>query len=136
MNVSVDGAERLIFGYAVGIDLTRRDLQAAAKKAGRPWDMAKGFDQSAPIGPLRPGIPPAASAIALSVDGEVRQRGDVSQMIWNVAEIIATLSTYVELRGGDLIFTGTPAGVGPIRTGEAVRATLEGVDALEVSFSA
>lgn len=133
-NVAVDEAERLIFGYAVGIDLTRRDLQAAAKKAGKPWDMAKGFDQSAPIGPLMPGIPPAAGAIALSVDGEARQRGDVSQMIWNVAEIIATLSAFVELRGGDLIFTGTPAGVGPIRPSETVRATLEGVDALQVSF--
>ena len=135
-NVAVEEAERLIFGYGVGIDLTRRDLQAAAKQAGRPWDMAKGFDQSAPIGPLTPGIPPAAGAIALSIDGEVRQRGDVSRMIWSVAEIIATLSTYVELRGGDLIFTGTPAGVGPIRAGEAVRATLEGVDALEVRFTA
>jgi fumarylpyruvate hydrolase len=135
-NVAVDEAERLIFGYAVGIDLTRRDLQAAAKKAGRPWDMAKGFDQSAPIGPLMPGIPPAAGGIELKVDGEVRQQGDVSQMIWSVAEIIATLSNFVELRGGDLIFTGTPAGVGPIRAGETVRATLEGVDGLEVSFGA
>jgi len=135
-DIAPDAAERLIFGYAVGIDLTRRDLQAEAKKAGRPWDMAKGFDRSAPIGPITPGVPPAQGAIALTVDGEVRQRGDLDQMIWNVAEIIATLSTFVELRGGDLIFTGTPAGVGPIRAGQVVRATIDGVQPLEISFDA
>ena len=135
-DIAPDAAERLIFGYAVGIDLTRRDLQADAKKAGRPWDMAKGFDRSAPIGPITPGVPPAQGAIALTVDGEVRQRGDLDQMIWNVAEIIATLSTFVELRGGDLIFTGTPAGVGPIRAGQVVRATIDGVQPLEISFDA
>ena len=135
-DIAAAAAERLIFGYAVGIDLTRRDLQAEAKKAGRPWDMAKGFDRSAPIGPITPGIPPAQGAIALTVDGEVRQRGDLDQMIWNVAEIIATLSTFVELRGGDLIFTGTPAGVGPIRAGQVVRATIDGTEPLEISFDA
>ncbi|MEG3152232.1 fumarylacetoacetate hydrolase family protein [Sphingomonas sp. ZT3P38] len=135
-DIAPDAAERLIFGYAVGIDLTRRDLQAEAKKAGRPWDMAKGFDRSAPIGPITPGVPPARGAIALTVDGEMRQRGDLDQMIWNVAEIIATLSTFVELRGGDLIFTGTPAGVGPIRAGQVVRATIDGVQPLEISFDA
>ncbi|CAN5827288.1 fumarylacetoacetate hydrolase family protein [soil metagenome] len=135
-DIAAAAAERLIFGYAVGIDLTRRDLQAEAKKAGRPWDMAKGFDRSAPIGPITPGVPPAQGAIALTVDGEVRQRGDLHQMIWNVAEIIATLSTFVELRGGDLIFTGTPAGVGPIRAGQVVRATIDGAEPLEISFDA
>lgn len=113
-NIALAAAPGLIFGYAVGIDLTRRDLQAAAKKAGRPWDMAKGFDQSAPLGAITPGLPPVAGAMALSVNGEQRQGGDIAQMIWNVAEIIANLSTYVTLAGGDLIFTGTPAGVGPI----------------------
>ena len=135
-DIAPDAAGRLIFGYAVGIDLTRRDLQADAKKAGRPWDMAKGFDRSAPIGPITPRVPPAQGAIALTVDGEVRQRGDLDQMIWNVAEIIATLSTFVELRGGDLIFTGTPAGVGPIRAGQVVRATIDGAEPLEISFDA
>ncbi|MDB5706381.1 MAG: fumarylacetoacetate hydrolase [Sphingomonas bacterium] len=134
-DIPVAGAEGLIFGYAVGIDLTRRDLQAEAKKAGRPWDMAKGFDRSAPIGLLTPGAPPARGAIDLTVDGEIRQRGNLDQMIWSVAEIIANLSTFVELRGGDLIFTGTPAGVGPIRPGQTVRAAIEGVDSLEIRFS-
>jgi fumarylpyruvate hydrolase len=125
----------LIWGSAVGIDLTRRDLQAAAKKAGRPWDMAKGFDRSAPIGALTPGAPPETGAIALSIGGEVRQSGDLSMMIWSVAEVIAVLSTYVELAAGDLIFTGTPAGVGPIRSGERVRAEIAGLEALEVGFA-
>ena len=133
-NVAVADAPALVFGHAVGIDLTRRDLQAAAKQAGRPWDMAKGFDQSAPLGALSPGLPPAGGAITLSVNGEQRQAGDLGQMIWNVAEIIAVLSTYVTLAGGDLIFTGTPAGVGPIRAGERVRAEIAGLEALEVGF--
>lgn len=133
-NIGVAGAEATIFGYAVGLDLTRRDLQAEAKAAGRPWDMAKGFDHSAPIGPLRLGPPPAAGAIALTVKGESRQSGDLSQMIWTVAEIIAALSTYVELKPGDLIFTGTPSGVGPLQRGDTVRGTIEGVEAVEISF--
>jgi fumarylpyruvate hydrolase len=134
-NVSPDDAAAMIFGAGVGIDLTRRDLQAVAKKAGRPWDMAKGFDQSAPIAALTPGVPAATGAIGLSVDGETRQSGDLSMMIWSVPEIIATLSTYVELAPGDLIFTGTPAGVGPIRRGQSVRATIDGFEPLEVTFA-
>lgn len=133
-DVAVADAEALIFGYAVGIDLTRRDLQAAAKAAGRPWDMAKGFDASAPVGPLVRGVLPAAGAISLAVDGAVRQRGDLGQMIWNVAEIIAELSTFVTLAGGDLIFTGTPAGVGPILPGQTVRAHIDDVGSVEVRF--
>ena len=133
-NIALADAAGLVFGHAVGIDLTRRDLQAAAKKAGRPWDMAKGFDQSAPLGAITPGPAPAHAAIALSVNGETRQAGDLGQMIWNVAEIIATLSGFVALAGGDLIFTGTPAGVGPIRPGDKLRATLAGVTPLEISF--
>jgi fumarylpyruvate hydrolase len=124
----------MIFGHAVGIDLTRRDLQAEAKKSGRPWDMAKGFDHSAPIGPLAPGIPPASGSISLSIDGEVRQSGDLKDMIWSVAEIIAALSTYVELAPGDLIFTGTPAGVGPIKRGESVRGMIAGIEPIEITF--
>jgi fumarylpyruvate hydrolase len=124
----------MIFGHAVGIDLTRRDLQAEAKKSGRPWDMAKGFDNSAPIGALTLGIPPTSGAISLSIDGEVRQRGDLKDMIWSVAEIIATLSTYVELAPGDLIFTGTPAGVGPIKRGESLRGMIAGIEPIEITF--
>lgn len=127
-------AAAMIFGYAVGIDLTRRDLQAEAKKAGRPWDMAKGFDHSAPIGPLRRGVPPREGAIALTIDGDVRQAGDLKDMIWSVADIIAFLSTYVTVAAGDLIFTGTPAGVGPIQRGERVRGCIAGIDAVETMF--
>lgn len=133
-DVAVGDAAEMIFGSAVGIDLTRRDLQAEAKKTGRPWDMAKGFDHSAPIGPLRPGIPPAAGSISLSVNGQMRQSGNLKDMIWSVAEIIAALSGYVELAPGDLIFTGTPAGVGPIKRGEAVRGMIAGLEPIEITF--
>jgi fumarylpyruvate hydrolase len=133
-NVSKDGALNKIFGHGVGIDLTRRDLQADAKKAGRPWDMAKGFDHSAPIGTLMPGIPPSTGSISLSVNGQLRQSGDLQDMIWSVAEIIVALSTFVELAPGDLIFTGTPSGVGPIRRGDTVRGTITELDPIEVSF--
>lgn len=135
-DIAVEDAAAMIFGAGVGIDLTRRDLQAAAKKAGRPWDMAKGFDRSAPVGALTAGIPASKGGIALAVDGETRQSGDLSMMIRSVPEIIATLSTFVELAPGDLIFTGTPAGVGPIQRGQAVRATIDGFEPLEVTFAA
>lgn len=127
-------AAALIFGCCVGIDLTRRDLQADARKAGRPWDMAKGFDHSAPVGLLRRGAPPDSGAITLTVDGATRQSGDIADMIWSVADIIASLSTYVAVAAGDLIFTGTPAGVGPILRGEKVRGEIAGLDPVEVAF--
>ncbi|MBB4633466.1 fumarylpyruvate hydrolase [Sphingosinicella soli] len=133
-DISVADAEALIFGHAVGIDLTRRDLQAEAKAAGRPWDMAKGFDRSAPVGALTLGAPPASGAISLSVNGDLRQNGDISQMIWTVAEVIAKLSTYVALAPGDLIFTGTPAGVGRVCAGETVTAAIAGTAPLEIRF--
>lgn len=127
-------AASMIFGHAVGIDLTRRDMQAQAKKTGRPWDMSKGFDHSAPIGPLRRGGPPAAGAIILTIDGEIRQCGDLKDMIWSVGDIIGFLSTYVAVAAGDLIFTGTPAGVGPIHRGEQLRGAIAGVEPVEISF--
>ncbi|BAK68025.1 conserved hypothetical protein [Sphingobium sp. SYK-6] len=133
-DLAPQAATDAIYGWTVGIDLTRRDLQAEAKKAGRPWDMAKGFDQSAPLGALRRGAPPSAGAISLSVDGEIRQRGDLAAMIWSVPEIIANLSTYVALAPGDLIFTGTPSGVGPILPGQSLQAEIEGLAPLIVSF--
>jgi fumarylpyruvate hydrolase len=114
-NVAVDAAGSLIFGYAVGLDLTRRDLQARAKEKGHPWDMGKGFDQSAVCGPIRPAAAVgvlAGGRIRLAVNGEVRQDGDLAAMSWKVADIIANLSTLVRLEAGDLIYTGTPAGVG------------------------
>ncbi len=134
VDVRPKDAAALIFGFATGIDLTRRDLQAAAKKAGRPWDMAKGFDQSAPIGPLRRGAPPAAGAITLSIDGNIRQSGLLEDMIWSVADIIGVLSTYVAVAAGDLIFTGTPSGVGPILRGERVQGAVAGAEPVEVIF--
>jgi len=133
-SVRSDQASALIFGYAVGIDLTRRDLQAAAKKAGRPWDMAKGFDHSAPIGPLTLGIPPPEAPISLSVDGQVRQSADLSDMIWKVPEIIASLSTFVALAPGDLIFTGTPSGVGPIAPGQWLHGSIGSIAPIDVCF--
>lgn len=135
-NINVEAAPAHIFGYAVGIDLTRRDLQAVAKAAGRPWDMAKGFDQSAPTGAITPGVPPDDAAITLTIDGDTRQSGYLDQMIWNVAEIIATLSRFVALAPGDLIFTGTPAGVGPILPGQTVRGMIAGLAPVEVCYRA
>jgi fumarylpyruvate hydrolase len=134
-NIAVQDAPQLIFGHAVGLDLTRRDLQAEAKKLGRPWDMGKGFDHSAPIGPLTPGVPPQSGRISLTVDGETRQSGDLRDMIWSVAEIISTLSQFVALAAGDLIFTGTPSGVGPILPGQTVRGVITDIAPIEVKFS-
>jgi fumarylpyruvate hydrolase len=134
IDVKPQDAASMIFGYAVGIDLTRRDLQAEAKKMGRPWDMSKGFDHSAPVGPLTRGIAPSRGAITLTIDGDVRQAGDLKDMIWSVSDIIAFLSSYVAIAAGDLVFTGTPAGVGPIRRGERVRGIIAGIDPIEVTF--
>jgi fumarylpyruvate hydrolase len=135
-DIAVPDAAKTIFGFAVGLDLTRRDLQAEAKKLGRPWDMGKGFDHSAPIGMLTLGIPPLSGEISLTVDGQTRQAGNLRDMIWSVNEIIATLSGFVALAPGDLIFTGTPAGVGPILPGQTVRGSIAGVAPIEVSFHA
>ena len=119
-----------VFGYAVGLDMTRRDLQGAAKKTGRPWDMGKGFDHSAPIGELVPADRighPARGSIELTVDGAVRQTGDLADMIWSVPEIVAGLSRLVTLGPGDLIFTGTPAGVGAVGPGQSLVGRIDGV---------
>jgi fumarylpyruvate hydrolase len=133
-NIRTEDAATLIFGHAVGLDLTRRDLQASAKKAGRPWDLAKGFDHSAPIGALALGLPPAHAPITLSVNGQMRQSGDLADMIWKVPEIIAILSTFIALAPGDLIFTGTPSGVGPIAPGESLHGSIGNLDPIDVSF--
>ena len=114
-NLTVADALTHVWGYAVGLDMTRRDLQAEAKKEGRPWCTAKGFDRSAPIGPSpAAGCAAADAGITLKVNGELRQRGSIDQLIWSVAETIDHLSRYFELQPGDLIFTGTPAGVGAV----------------------
>ena len=119
-----------VYGYAAGLDMTRRDLQAEAKKGGRPWTMAKGFDQSAPIGAIAPASRighPDRGAITLSVNGAERQRGDLADQIWSVPETIAFLSRLVTLRAGDLIMTGTPAGVGAVRRRDVLEGAIEGV---------
>ena len=119
-----------VFGYAAGLDLTRRDLQAEARKTGKPWDMSKGFDNSAPLGLIRRAEKtghPKAGRIFLNVNGAVKQDGDLSDLIWSVPEIVAALSTYVALAPGDLIFTGTPSGVGPLERGDVVLGEIEGV---------
>jgi fumarylpyruvate hydrolase len=126
-----------VFGYAVGLDMTRRDLQAEAKKQGRPWAFAKGFDQSCPIGAIVPAERighPARGAISLSVNGTLKQSGDLSQMIWPVAEAINFLSRFVSLAPGDLIMTGTPAGVGPVRPGDTLHGRCEGVGEIVVRY--
>lgn len=124
-----------VYGYALGLDMTRRDLQAEAKKMGRPWDVAKGFDRSAPLGPIHPVSRVGhigQGAIWLKVNGAERQRSDVSQLIWSTAETIAHLSTLFELRPGDLIFTGTPEGVGPVVRGDLLTGSVEGLGELNV----
>lgn len=136
--VTADAANGHIWGYAAGIDLTRRDLQAEAKKLGRPWDMAKGFDQSAPCGPIRLAREighPESGAIWLKVNGDIRQQGDLDQQIWKVPEAIAYLSTLVTLRAGDLIMTGTPSGVGRVVPGDTLEGHIDGVGELEVSYA-
>ncbi|NVJ65255.1 MAG: fumarylacetoacetate hydrolase family protein [Gammaproteobacteria bacterium] len=123
--VPADKAWDFVFGYALGIDLTKRDLQSEYKAKSRPWDLAKGFDQSAPISSILPfkNLGEVTSGvIQLSVNGEVKQKGDISQMIWSIPEIIAELSKHIELKAGDLIFTGTPSGVGEIKKGQEVSA--------------
>ncbi|MBX3482654.1 fumarylacetoacetate hydrolase family protein [Phenylobacterium sp.] len=126
-DVSPGDALALVFGYAVGVDLTRRDLQNAAKDKGHPWDAGKAFDDSAPISAIRRGNQPPAGRIWISVNGTVRQEGQVADMIWNVAEIVAEASKLWTLAPGDLIYTGTPEGVGPLVPGDVVEGEVEGV---------
>jgi fumarylpyruvate hydrolase len=136
----IDAARALdcVFGYGVGLDLTRRDLQAAMKAKGLPWDVAKGFDASAPVSALRMASEtghPVHARLSLDVNGATRQDTDIADMIFPVAEIIAELSRLFELKPGDLIFTGTPAGVGPLERGDRFRAELQGIAMLEGSIA-
>jgi fumarylpyruvate hydrolase len=130
------GPEAKIFGHAVGIDMTRRDLQGKAKAGGKPWESAKAFDHSAPIGPITPaGGPLATGAITLDVNGTRRQSADLSDMIWSTPEIMAELSKLFTLKPGDLIFTGTPAGVGAIRRGDRMHGAIAGLGTLDVEVT-
>ena len=136
-DIPVDEALAHVYGYSVGVDLTRRDLQAAAKAKGNPWDTAKGFDDSAPIAAIVPsdGRHPLTERIELSVNGVQRQSASIADMLWPVAEIIHELSHLYELQAGDLIYTGTPAGVGQLRPGDHVHCSLEGWSTLDFGFA-
>ncbi|WP_420454170.1 fumarylacetoacetate hydrolase family protein [Rubrivirga sp.] len=134
----IDPADALghVAAYAVGLDMTARDLQAEAKKGGKPWSVAKGFDTFAPLGPLVDAVSvpdPQALDVTLTVDGEVRQHGSTSLMAFSVARIVAFLSSVFTLEEGDLIYTGTPEGVGPVHPGETLVATITGFPALTVT---
>ncbi len=136
VNVKPTDAMSHVFGYAVGIDMTRRDLQDAAKKLARPWEVAKAFEQSAPCAALVPAqhvANPSKGAIWVDVNGERRQTGDLSQMIWDIPNQIAFLSGLFELKAGDLIFTGTPSGVGAIKKGDRLKGHVDGVGDLDVT---
>ncbi|MGH8866406.1 MAG: fumarylacetoacetate hydrolase family protein [Actinomycetes bacterium] len=137
VDIAPEDALAHVYGYGVGLDMTRRDLQATAKKMGRPWDMGKGFDRSAPMTGLCRASDighPEKGAIWLRINGEIRQEGDLSQQIWKVPETIAYLSTLVELKPGDLVMTGTPAGVGPVEPGDRLEGHVDGVGDLTVTY--
>ena len=137
-NIPVANALAHVFGYAVGNDLTRRDLQAAAKDRGQPWDTSKGFDHSAPItaiGRVADVGHPSRGAIWLEVNGQPRQRADLCEMIWSVPEIVSELSMLYELKPGDLVFTGTPAGVGPVVRGDSIVGGVDGLDTLRTTIA-
>ncbi len=133
--IASESALEHVFGYAVGLDMTRRDLQGEAKKLGRPWEVGKAFEASAPCSAVVPASRighPASGAVWLNVNGTERQRGDLDQLIWNVPETIAYLSTLFTLQAGDLIFTGTPAGVGPVVRGDEMHGGVEGIGEIRV----
>jgi fumarylpyruvate hydrolase len=137
-DIAIEAAARHIFGYAVGLDMTRRDLQIAAREKGRPWDMGKAFDRSAPCGEIvraheLPGI--GEAAIRLEVNGTVRQHSSIAHLVWSVEEIIHWLSRFVDLQPGDLIYTGTPEGVGAVGRGDRLVATVDGLPPLHVAIS-
>lgn len=135
-DISVEDAKDYIYGYAVGLDMTRRDLQMAMREKGRPWEVGKAFDFSAPVGPIHPISETGeinSADIHLTVNGQTEQRSDVSHLIWNVAETIANLSTLFELKAGDLIFTGTPEGVGAVMKGDTMRAEVAGLTGITVN---
>ena len=135
-NIPVEKAMDHVFGYAVGLDMTRRDLQGEAKKMGRPWEIGKAFERSGPMGPIVPAAEighPDKGLVQLKVNGEVRQTGDLNQLIWKAPEMIAYLSEYFELAPGDVIMTGTPAGVGAVVKGDVMECHVEGVGDLTVT---
>lgn len=138
-NVPVESALDYVFGYAVGLDMTRRDLQLAARERGRPWEPGKGFDQSAPISTIHPVSEvghPQSGRIWLKVNDEIRQDADLKQLVWSVPEQIAHLSRLYTLQPGDLMYTGTPEGVGPVKPGDRITGGVDGVDEIEIRIAA
>ncbi len=136
--IPVDRALEHVYGYAVGFDMTRRDLQQAAAKAGRPWEIGKSFDNSAPCGAVHPASQVGhitGGKIQIAVNGQVRQQSDIGQMMWNVAEIVHHLSLQVTLEPGDLIFTGTPEGVGPVTGGDEMVGSIDGLSELTIKIA-
>jgi fumarylpyruvate hydrolase len=134
-DIPVERALDHVYGYGLALDMTRRDLQGEAKKMGRPWEIGKAFERSAPAGPVHPAKAVghlSEGTLTLRVNGEVRQEGDLNQMIWKVPEMISYLSEYFELAPGDVILSGTPAGVGPVARGDTLELTLEGLGSLTV----
>lgn len=134
-NIGLDKALDHVWGYAVALDMTRRDLQGIAKKMGRPWEIGKSFERSAPVTELKSVADighPSEGRIALEVNGSVTQEGDLNQMIWKVPEMISYLSEYFELAAGDVIMSGTPSGVGPVKKGDRLVGTIDGIGTLEV----
>ena len=134
-NISLDTALEHVFGYGLSLDMTRRDLQGIQKKMGRPWEIGKAFERSGPCGPLHPVSAvghPEHGHLELKVNGEVRQEGDLNQMIWKVPEMISYLSEYFELAAGDIIMSGTPSGVAAVQRGDVMVLTIEGLGTLEV----
>jgi fumarylpyruvate hydrolase len=137
-DIPVEKALDHVFGYGVGLDMTRRDIQGEAKKMGRPWEMGKAFDNSAPCTALKTVAMvghPAKGAIWLKVNGKVTQKGDLSELIWNVQETISYLSRLITLRAGDIIMSGTPAGVGPVKAGDRLEGHVDGVGDLTVTYA-
>ena len=135
VNLAPEGAQAIIYGYAVGLDMTRRDLQNQMREIKRPWDIGKSFAEAAPIGPVYPVTQvghPNKGRIALDVNGEPRQRGDLSDMIWDVPHVLSFLSQYYELMPGDLVFTGTPSGVAAVAAGDQLVGRIEGLGTLSI----
>ena len=137
-NIAVADALDLVYGYALSLDMTRRDLQGEMKKAGRPWEIGKAFERSAPIGPIHTVSEVGhldSGAITLKVNGELRQQGDLNQLIWKTSEMISYLSEYFELAAGDVIMTGTPSGVGPVVKGDVMEMEIAGLGSLTVTVT-
>ena len=135
-NIAVEDALDCVYGYGLSLDMTRRDLQGQMKKLGRPWEIGKAFERSAPCGPIYPASMIGylgAGRLVLTVNGETRQKGDLNQMIWKVPEMISYLSQYFELASGDIIQSGTPAGVSPIVKGDVMVVTIDGLGSLSVT---